>query len=35
MSFFSKIMNKVYESVVEDDFTQKLTEHEVLSVINN
>ena len=33
MSFFSKIISKVYE-VVEDDFQQHLTEHEVLAVIN-
>lgn len=27
-------MSKVVESVIEDEFSQQLTEHEVLSVIN-
>lgn len=34
MSFFSKFISKVYESVVEDEFTQQLSEHEIYAVIN-
>ncbi len=34
MSFFGKIKNMLIEKIVDDEFYQPITEHEIYSVIN-
>lgn len=35
MSFFGKIKNLIIDKIVDDEFYQPLSEHEIYSVINS
>lgn len=35
MNYFNKVLKKVYEKVVEDDFQEPISEREVYAIVNS